>query len=354
MSAGPSPDGSLEAHAVWFAAPRTAELRRETVPPPAAGEVRVRSLVSAISHGTEMLVYRGEVPPDLPLDLPTLAGDFSFPIKHGYATVGRVMESGAEHLSSGDLVFVHHPHQELFTVPAAMPVPLPEGTGPESGAFFANLETALNVVHDTPLRLGETAVVFGQGVVGLLVTQLLERAGAARVLAVDPMQRRRKLALEVGADAAFEPGEDLSERVLEATAGRGADVAVEASSSGAALQAAVDAVAAEGTVVVASWYGTRPVTLSLGGHFHRGRVRVRSSQVGRVNPELGPRWDRERRVEAVLDLIPELRLEELVSHRIPFEKAPSAYRLLDEDPGETVQVLLSYDRLEIDPSGFIA
>src|ERR687894_536763 len=301
-----------------------------------------------------MLVYRGEDPTDHPLDLPTLAGDFSFPIKHGYATVGRVMESGAEHLSSGDLVFVHHPHQELLTVPAAMPVPLPEGTGLASGAFFANLETALNVVHDTPLRLGETALVFGQGVVGLLITQLLERAGAARVLAVDPIQRRRKLALEVGADAAFEPGEDLRERVLEATGGRGADVAVEASSSGEALQAAVDAVVAEGTVVVASWYGTKPVTLSLGGHFHRGRVRVRSSQVGRVNPELGPRWDRERRVEAVLDLIPELRLEELVSHRIPFEKAPSAYRLLDEDPGETVQVLLSYDRLEIDPSGFIA
>jgi 2-desacetyl-2-hydroxyethyl bacteriochlorophyllide A dehydrogenase len=354
VSAGPSPDGSLEARAVWFAAPRTAELRRETVPPPGPGEVRVRSLVSAISHGTEMLVYRGEVPPDLPLDLPTLAGDFSFPIKHGYATVGRVMESGAEHLSSGDLVFVHHPHQEVFTVPAAMPVPLPDGTGPETGVFFANLETALNVVHDTPLRLGETALVFGQGVVGLLVTQLLERAGAARVLAVDPIQRRRKLALEVGADAAFEPGEDLRERILEATGGRGADVAVEASSSGAALQAAVDAVAAEGTVIVASWYGTRPVTLSLGGHFHRGRVRVRSSQVGRLNPELAPRWDRDRRTEAVLGLIPELRLQDLVSHRIPFEKAPSAYRLLDEDPGETVQVLLSYDHPEIDPSGFIA
>ncbi|HEX2183696.1 MAG TPA: zinc-binding alcohol dehydrogenase, partial [Rubrobacteraceae bacterium] len=176
MSAGPSPDGSLEARAVWFAAPRAAELRRETVPPPGPGEVRVRSLVSAISHGTEMLVYRGEVPPDLPLDLPTLAGSFSFPIKHGYATVGRVTESGAEHLSPGDLVFVHHPHQEVFTVPADLPLPLPDGTEPLTGVFFANLETALNVVHDTPLRLGETALVFGQGVVGLLITQLLKRA----------------------------------------------------------------------------------------------------------------------------------------------------------------------------------
>ena len=349
MNTHPPPDGSLEARAVWFAAPRTAELRRETVPPPGPGEVRVRSLLSAISHGTEMLVYRGEVPPDLPLDLPTLAGAFSFPIKHGYATVGRVSESGpgVEHLSSGDLVFVHHPHQEVFTVPAALPVPLPAGTGPAAGVFFANLETALNVVHDTPLRLGETALVFGQGVVGLLLTQLLKRAGAHRVLVVEPVQRRRELALEVGADAAFEPGEDLRERVLEATGGRGADAAVEASSSGAALQAAVDAVVAEGTVVVASWYGTKPVTLSLGGHFHRGRVKVRSSQVGRVNPELGPRWDRDRRTKAVLDLLPRLCLKEFVSHRVPFEEAPRAYRLVDEEPGETVQVILSHD----DPRG---
>jgi 2-desacetyl-2-hydroxyethyl bacteriochlorophyllide A dehydrogenase len=289
-----------------------------------------------------MRVYRGEVPEGTALDLPTFAGDFSFPIKHGYATVGRVLDSGAGHLSPGDLLFVHHPHQEVFTVAADLPVRLINGTDPTTGVFFANLETALNVVHDTPLRLGETALVFGQGVVGLLITQLLKRAGASQVLIVDPIENRRKLALGVGADAGFEPGEDLRERILEATAGRGADVAIEVSSSGAALQAAVDAVAAEGAVVVASWYGTKPVTLSLGGHFHRGRVRVRSSQVGRINPGLGARWDRDRRTATVLDLLPRLRLKELISHRIPLEDAPRAYRLVDEDPGETVQVVLTH------------
>jgi 2-desacetyl-2-hydroxyethyl bacteriochlorophyllide A dehydrogenase len=347
VSAEPSPDGSLEARALWFTAPRTAELRPETVPAPGQGEVRVRTIASAISHGTEMLVYRGEVPTDLPLDLPTLAGDFSFPIKYGYATVGRVLDAGADanSLSPGDLVFVHHPHQDAFVVPAKLPVRLPDGLDPTVGLFFANLETALNIIHDTPLRLGETALVFGQGVVGLLVTRLLKLAGADRVLAVDPIRKRRNLALEVGADEAFEPGDDLRERLLGATDGRGADVAVEASSSGAALQAAVDAVATEGTVVVASWYGTKSVSLSLGGHFHRGRVRLRSSQVGRMNPELGPRWDRARRTETVLGLLPRLQLEQLVSHRVPFEKAPWAYRLVDESPDETVQVILVHEHL---------
>ena len=345
MSAQPSPDGSLEARALWFTAPHTAELRPEKVLPPGPGGVRVKTIASAISHGTEMLVYRGEVPTDLSLDLPTLAGDFSFPIKYGYAAVGRVLDTGAgvEHLFPDDLVFVHHPHQDAFVVPADLPVRLPDGIDSTAGLFLANVETALNVVHDTPLWLGETALVFGQGVVGLLLTQLLKLAGADRVLAVEPLRKRRELALEVGADEAFEPGEDLASRIRAVTAGRGADVAVEASSSGAALQAAVDAVAIEGTVVVASWYGTKPISLSLGGHFHRGRVRLRSSQVGRMNPELGSRWDRARRTEAALGLLPRLRLEELVSHRIPFGEAPGAYRLVDEGPDETVQVVLTHD-----------
>jgi 2-desacetyl-2-hydroxyethyl bacteriochlorophyllide A dehydrogenase len=343
VSADPSPDGAFEARALWFTAPRTAELRPERVPPPGPGEVRVKTIASAISHGTEMLVYRGEVPTDLPLDLPTLAGSYSLPIKYGYASVGLVLDAGVEHLSPEDLVFVHHPHQEVFVVPADLPVRLPDGLDPTLGLFFANVETALNVVHDAPLRLGETALVFGQGVIGLLATQLLKLAGADRVLIVDPIEKRRTLALEVGADEAFEPGEDLRERILETTSGRGADLAIEVSSSGAALQAAVDAVAAEGTVVVASWYGTKPVVLSLGGHFHRGRVRLRSSQVGDMNPELGPRWDRARRTEVVLGLLPRLRLEELVSHRVPFEKAQWAYRLVDERPDEAIQVVLVHD-----------
>ena len=336
----------LKARALWFTAPRTATLRAETVEPPGPGEVRVETIASAVSAGTEMLVYRGEVPRDLRLDLPTFAGSYAFPIKYGYAATGRVLDtgSGVENLSPGDPVFVHHPHQEIFVVPAQMPVRLPDDLDPVLGVFSANLETALNVVHDTPLRLGETALIFGQGVIGLLVSLLLKLAGAGPVLVVDPIEERRKLALAAGADGAFAPG-GLNDLVMEITGGRGADVAVETSGTGAALQSAIDAVATEGTVVVASWYGTKPVTLALGGHFHRGRVRLRSSQVGRIDPALLARWDRARRMDTVLGLLGRLELRDFISHCIPLEEAPQAYALLDERPEEALQVILTYEGL---------
>ncbi len=337
--------GDVEGHALWFVSSRKAELRPEIITPPGPGEVRVRTIASAISHGTEMLVYRGGVPEDLPLDLPTFAGGFGFPIKHGYASAGRVLDAGpgVKALAPGDPVFVHHPHQDLFTVPADLPVPLPRDLDPLRAVFFANMETALNVVHDARALFGETAVVFGQGVVGLLVTRLLTMSGVS-VLAVEPVPGRRELALKMGAAAAFGP-DDVGERVLSATDGRGTDVAVEASGSGAALAAAVGCVAVEGTVVAASWYGTEPIALPLGGHFHRGRVRIKSSQVGRVAPELSARWDAGRRRGAMVSLLrdPRLPLDLLVSHRVPFGRAPEAYRMLDEGPGDAVQVVFDYE-----------
>src|SRR5262249_27056408 len=122
-----------------------------------------------------MLVYRGQVPDGLELDLPTLRGSFAFPIKYGYASVGRISAVGSEvhQHAPGDLIFVHHPHQSAYVVPAALPIRLPDGLTPEHGVFLANVETALNVVLDAAPRLGERVAVFGQGIVGLLISQLL-------------------------------------------------------------------------------------------------------------------------------------------------------------------------------------
>jgi len=283
-----------------------------------------------------MLVFRGQVPNDLELDLPTLDGSFAFPIKYGYASVGRVVETGPEVLfpSPGELVFVHHPHQAAYVVPADMPIRLPSSLGPMRGVFLANVETATNVVLDAAPRLGERVAIFGQGTVGLLITQLVRRTGAAHVTVVDPIPRRRDLALRVGADDAVASGSAL--------AGADFDLAIEVSGQPAALDEALRSVAFGGTVVVCSWYGTKPVPVTLGGAFHRRRLRIVSSQVSTIDASLQPRWSRQRRLDVARDLLSELELTSLISHRFPIESAADAYALLDGHAEETVQVVLTY------------
>jgi 2-desacetyl-2-hydroxyethyl bacteriochlorophyllide A dehydrogenase len=324
------------ARSVWFPEACAVELRCEAVPGVGPDDVRIEAIASAISHGTEMLVFRGQVPDGLELDLPTLRGSFSFPIKYGYASVGRVVETGSNvgGVGTGELVFVHHPHQSTYVVPAQLPVRLPDDLDPTLGVFLANVETALNVVLDAGPRLGERVAVFGQGVVGLLVTQLLRRSGVSEIIVVEPVPRRRELALQVGADVAL----------ADAHALRGADVdlAIEASGNAQALNQSLDVVAFGGTVVVCSWYGTKPVQLTLGGAFHRRRLHIVSSQVSTIDAALQPRWTHERRLSHARELLPHLELSSLISHRIPIEQAAAAYALVDQHPDQVVQVVFSY------------
>ena len=330
---------------VWFPGPRQVELRREPLPPLGETDVRMRALVSGLSHGTEMLVYRGQVPRDLELDLPTLRGSFGFPIKYGYASVGRVVEvgPGVADLAEGDLAFCLHPHQSEYVVPASLAVRLPAGLEPERGVFLANLETAVNIALDAAPRLGERVLVLGQGVVGLLVARLLRETGAGLVMTADGFERRRGLSRTFAdADVVFSTTDDVVARVRDVTEGVGADLAVEVSGSPAALATAIDSVAFGGTVVVCSWYGTKPVAVPLGGAFHRRRLRLVSSQVGSIDAALQPRWTHRRRLDLAASFLRRLDLGALITHRVPLACAADAYRLVDEHAEETVQVVLTY------------
>ena len=179
--------------AVWFGGPQQVEIRQEPSAPVGLDDVRVRSLGPGVSAGSELLVYRGHAPRDLQPELRTVSGDFGFPIKFAYASVGRVIEVGPNVVSPAvdDIVFVHHPHQTEYVVPADAPIHLPDGLPADVAVFAANLETAITVVLDAHPRLGEAVLVTGQGVVGLSITMLLRRAGATTILTTDLHERRR-------------------------------------------------------------------------------------------------------------------------------------------------------------------
>ncbi|HZT95560.1 MAG TPA: zinc-binding alcohol dehydrogenase [Chloroflexota bacterium] len=332
----------MPARAVWFSGRECVEILYEGPPIPGPNDIRVHALASGISQGTELMVLRGLAPASLPLDLPTLEGTYDFPIKFGYASVGRVVERGRKvrHPARGDLVFVHHPHQTEYVVPAVDAVVLDPHADAAVGTLLANMETAVNVVWDAEPRLGEHAVVFGQGIVGLLVARLLMLAGT-RVTAVEPHDERRKTARTMGISVL------ASIDVEEERAHMHADLAVECSGNPGALNTAISCLAMEGRVVVASWYGLKRASIDLGGAFHRKRLRLISSQVGSIPSEMGARWDRRRRIELARDLLSQLDLNPLITHRVPFEEAWSLYKLLLDNPGSAVHAVLTYDDTDV-------
>jgi threonine dehydrogenase-like Zn-dependent dehydrogenase len=245
-------------------------------------------------------------------------------------------------MSPGDVVFSYRPHCSWVTAPASEVVPLPPLPDLRRGVFVANLNTALNGLLDARTSIGDVVVISGLGVIGLLLTRLVRRCGAAQVIGIDRMTRRRQLALDAGADVTFEPSEPVAELVRDRTSGRGADLVIEASGAAQALNEAIRIAGFGGLVVALSWYGGTFEGLNLSGEFHHNRIRIKSSQVGAINPDLGPLWSTDRRMKLALELITELPLERYVTHEFPPEQASEAYAVLDALDEEVVQCIFAY------------
>lgn len=345
--------------AIAFTGPRSLDLVDEPDLPLAADQVRVRTLFSGISAGTEMSAYRGTNPYLLKrwddarrLFVPAEPGDsgpsITYPVVgYGYEEVGEVIEAGAASgLAVGSRVYGTWGHRARAVVPASLALDrvLPAAADPLLGIFSHIGPTALNGVIDAAPRLGETVALFGLGVVGQLTAQLLKRAGA-RVIAVDLIEARRQIAARLGADVVLDPTTvQVAEEVRALTDGRGADVCIEASGSTRALHEAIRACAYGSRVVALGFYQGEAAGLMLGEEFHHNRVQVVSSQIGGLALELQGRWNRLRLVHTFMDLAVrgELRCIELVSHRVPLTDAAALFRLIDERPHEVLQAVLDF------------
>jgi 2-desacetyl-2-hydroxyethyl bacteriochlorophyllide A dehydrogenase len=328
----------MKARVLYFQAPGRIEIREEDVPEPGRGEVRIQTDFSAISAGTELLLYRGQVEAGTVLDeaLPSLSGTVDYPLAYGYAAVGRVVSQGegVEGHLLGRRVFAFETHRSSFLArPEALHI-VPEDVPAECASFLPTVETGIGLIHDARPLIGERVLVVGQGVVGLVTTSLLSRFPLARLVTVDRWEARRRLSVELGAASSVSP-EDLDETDF--------DLSFEVSGSPDALDSALAATGLEGRVIVGSWYGEKRANLDLGTHFHRGRLSLRSSQVSRLSPRLTARWTKDRRFQVALAAAARLPARKLVSHRFPFERAAEAYRLLDESPDGCLQVLLTYN-----------
>jgi NADPH:quinone reductase-like Zn-dependent oxidoreductase len=308
----PSDRLERDAEALWYVGPGRAEIRHEPVEAAGPDAVRVRALHGALSRGTERLVFNGRVPPTEfeRMRAPFMGGSFPFPVKYGYATVGRV-ETGAPELV-GRIVFALFPHQTVFRVPVDAVMRVPVEVPAPRAVLAANMETALNAVWDAAPGPADRIAVVGGGVVGALVAWLCRRLPAAEVTLVDIARSRANLARQLGVGFA-----------TPETAPAECDVVVHASGSGAGLSTALNLAGEEATVVELSWYGAGEISVALGGAFHSRRLRLVASQVASVAASHRPRWTPRRRLAKALDLLADPALDALLAPALPFHDLPA-------------------------------
>lgn len=325
-------------------------------------QCRIQSLYSGISHGTEMGAYRGTAPYFLrEMDDETRLFEdiaqkdrLTYPIRScddeawfmGYSNVGRIIEMGSkvEGFKIGDLVFSHGPHQTIVNKNYKKIFKVPEGLQPELCVLYTNLVTAYNAVLDTRIKVGDVVVVSGLGVVGQLILQLVKRSGASVVIGVDLHDYRLNIAKENGADECINPlkVESVAKEVRKLTNNRGADIVFEVSGSPAGLNEAIRMAAPDTSITAVGWYQNGNSTLNLGEEFHQNRITIRASQTLGTDPSIRHMYDDGRKNEMAKKLLSELKLENLITHRIPFENAPEAYDMIDRNPEQSLQVLFTY------------
>ncbi|MGB7431518.1 MAG: zinc-binding alcohol dehydrogenase [Ahrensia sp.] len=304
--------------ALWITDAQTAQIQ------PVAynvgdADVEIETLFSGISRGTERLVFEGRVPVDEheTMRAPFQEGTFSFPVKYGYAAVGRVLNGDRK----GTMAFALFPHQSQFSVPAHMAFPVTEAVPAERAILAANMETAVNIIWDANVSVGDRVVVIGCGVVGALSAYLAAHIPGTQVTIVDIDPTRETLATRLGCDFA----------TPDTIAGE-ADVVIHATANQAGLALAISLAGVEATIVEASWYGAAETTVPLGGKFHHRRQKLISSQVGRIPARQAARWTFARRLTKALSLLVDPALDALISGETAFHEIPLHYDAILRSP----------------------
>lgn len=339
-----------KASTLFFTSPKQIEIKEVLLPALKEDEVLVESICSAISAGTEMLVYRNQFP-HLKDVHDSVSSDLNYPLAYGYACVGKVKELGK--MVNGEwlnkLVFAFQPHTSHFITNPNYLLPIPNYLFPETACFFPNMETAVNLIQDGAPILGERVLVLGQGVIGLLTASLLSEFPLESLVVVDNYELRKKALVEGGRSQV--EGHKLKVESFSsadlykdsfAYAQSKFDLVYELTGSPTALNDAIELTLFDGRIVIGSWYGEKKSEINLGGSFHRSRIKLISSQVSTISPKLSGRWDKSRRFDVTWNALERIKPEKWITHRFSLNDANKAYQLLDQNPQETIQVIFNY------------
>ncbi len=328
------------AQTLFFTNPKQVEVREIPLPILKGDEVLVETVYSAISAGTEMLVYRGQFP-QLHDAHDSVSSELTYPLAYGYACLGKVKETGKEVNKDwiDKLVFSFQPHTSYFIAKPENLFPIPQSVNPENACFLPNMETAVNLVQDGAPILGERVMVLGQGIVGLLTASLLNEFPLENLTVVESIELRKRALNVEGQKSKVKSLAPSDLRLLTLDP---FDLVFELTGSPSALNTAIEHTAFSGRIVIGSWYGQKRAEIDLGGSFHRSRIKLISSQVSSISPELSGRWDKSRRFEVAWQALERIQPQKWITNRFSLKDAAKAYQLLDENPQETIQVVFEY------------
>ena len=343
-----------------FQQPGQVEVQEGPIPEPSSGELLVRTAYSAVSPGTERLVYEGRLPEAVQLDasISALQKEGRYPLPYGYACAGTVVAQGEEVEGrwDGTSVFCFHPHASHFTIAPNDVIRLPESLSLRDASLIPSTETAINLVMDGRPMIGEKVLVLGQGVIGLLTTLLLSDHPLRLLLTCDASQSRRERSEQVGADRSVAPadqergesifsvaGVEHSDAMEAGQAYEGVDLCYELTGDPSVMNTAIQSTGYRGRIVVGSWYGTKQSDLALGGRFHRSRIQIQSSQVSSIDPGLRGRWSKGRRMQEVIRILEGRNVTQaLGAETYSITKAPTIYERLSTQADRLLQPIFSY------------
>ena len=292
--------------------------------------MRIQAIASAVSKGTENLVYHGRVPKSewTRMRAPLQIGDFSFPVKYGYAMVGQIILGNPDQV--GKKVFTLHPHEEIFDVPEDMVAYLPDDLSPVRAVLCANMETAINAVWDGEPTIGDRVSIIGAGVVGSLIAFIVNKIPGTKVTLIDKNPNRNCVAKNLGVGYSLPKEADTNQ-----------DIIFQASGNPEGLETAINLAGLEARIIDVSWYGDKTASLQLGGAFHSQRLRIISSQVGKINVKRLVRWNNRQRLDLAISLLEDPILDTLLENRYQFGGLPEQFpKILDPENDVVCPVIL--------------
>lgn len=299
------------ARAYWTLRPGVGTIDDVPLRRPGPGEALVRTLHTGISRGSESLVHRGAVPPEIAAAMraPFQVGELPGPVVYGYLSVGVVEQGPLDWV--GRRVFALAPHQDWYVVPVTALALVPDDVPSPRAVLAGTVETAVNAVWDAGPRWGDRVAVVGAGMVGACVAALLRDFPLQELVLVDTDPGRANLAQALGVHL-----------VTPDQLPTGLDLVVHCSATETGLRSGLAALGQEGTLVEVSWYGAGEVSVPLGAAFHSRRLTIRSSQVGSVSPSRSPRRSTAERLRLALAELSDPFYDSLLTGRCSFAELP--------------------------------